>query len=54
MSQNRDAANPAALKKRGKSLPEVVAVRPGARYDAVWGNLFQDPSDFVALVHQSV
>jgi glyoxylase-like metal-dependent hydrolase (beta-lactamase superfamily II) len=44
----------AALKKQGKSLPEVVAAKPGARYDAVWGKLFQNPSDFVALVYQGV
>jgi glyoxylase-like metal-dependent hydrolase (beta-lactamase superfamily II) len=44
----------AALKKQGKSLPEVVAAKPGARYDAVWGNWFQNPSDFVALVYQGV
>ena len=44
----------AALKKQGKSLPEVVAAKPGARYDAVWGSLFQNPSDFVALVYQGV
>jgi hypothetical protein len=44
----------AALKKQGKSLPEVVAAKPGARYDPVWGNLFQNPSDFVALVYMGV
>jgi len=44
----------AALNKQGKSLPEVVAAKPGARYDAVWGNLFQNPNDFVALVYQGV
>jgi glyoxylase-like metal-dependent hydrolase (beta-lactamase superfamily II) len=44
----------AALKKQGKPLPEVVAAKPGARYDAEWGNLFQSPSDFVALVYQGV
>ena len=44
----------AALKKQGKSLPEVIAAKPGARYDAVWGNLFQNPSDFVALVYLGV
>ena len=44
----------AALKKQGKSLPEVVAAKPGARYDKEWGNLFQSPSDFVALVYQGV
>jgi glyoxylase-like metal-dependent hydrolase (beta-lactamase superfamily II) len=44
----------AALKKQGRSLPEVVAAKPGARYDAEWGNLFQSPSDFVALVYLGV
>src|SRR6202047_4972209 len=44
----------AALKKQGKSLPEVVAMKPGARYGAEWGNLFQNPSDFAALVYQGV
>ena len=42
----------AALKKQGKPLPEVIAAKPGARYDAEWGNLFQTPSDFIALVYQ--
>ena len=44
----------AALKKQGKSMPEVVAAKPGARYDAEWGKLFQNPSDFVALVYRGV
>jgi glyoxylase-like metal-dependent hydrolase (beta-lactamase superfamily II) len=44
----------ATLKKQGKSLPEVIAAKPGARFDAEWGNLFQKPSDFVALVYQGV
>src|SRR5579862_5211314 len=44
----------AALKKQGKALPEVIAAKPGARYDAVWGKSFQGPSDFVALVYQGV
>jgi glyoxylase-like metal-dependent hydrolase (beta-lactamase superfamily II) len=44
----------ASFKKQGKSLPEVVAAKPGARYDAEWGKLFQSPSDFVALVYQGV
>jgi glyoxylase-like metal-dependent hydrolase (beta-lactamase superfamily II) len=44
----------AAFKKQGKSLPEVVAAKPGARYDAEWGGLFQKPSDFIALVYQGV
>src|SRR5579864_4893550 len=44
----------AVLKKQGKPLPEVIAAKPGARYDAEWGKLFQNPSDFVALVYQAV
>ena len=44
----------AALKKQGKSLVEVVAAKPGARYDAEWGNLFMTPSAFIALVYQGV
>ncbi len=44
----------AALKKQGRSLSETVAAKPGARYDEVWGNLFQSRSDFVALVYQGV
>ena len=44
----------AALKKQGRSLPDVIAAKPGARYDEVWGNLFQSRSDFVALVYQGV
>ena len=44
----------AALKKQGRSLSETVAAKPSARYDAIWGNLFQSRSDFVALVYQGV
>ena len=44
----------ATLKKQGKSLAEVVAAKPGARYDAEWGNLFMTPSAFIALVYQGV
>jgi glyoxylase-like metal-dependent hydrolase (beta-lactamase superfamily II) len=43
-----------ALKRQGKTLPEVIAAKPGARYDAEWGNLFQNPADFAALVYQGV
>ena len=43
-----------ALKKQGKPLPEVIAAKPGARFDAEWDKLFQNPSDFVALVYQGV
>jgi len=44
----------ATLKKQGRSLPDVVAAKPGARYDAEWGNLFMTPSTFLALVYQGV
>jgi len=43
-----------AMKKQGKSLAEVVAAKPGARTDDEWGNSFQGPADFVALVYQGV
>jgi len=42
------------LKKQGKTLAEVVAAKPGARYDAEWGNLFMSPAAFIALVYQGV
>ena len=44
----------AALKKQGRSLPEVLAAKPSARYDAEWGNLFMTPSAFLTLVYQGV
>ena len=44
----------AALKKQGRSLADVIAAKPGARYDAEWGNLFMTPSAFIALVYQGV
>ena len=43
-----------ALKKQGKPLPEVIAAKPSARYDAEWGNLFQNPGNFIALVYRGV
>jgi len=48
----RDKA--AALKKQGRSLPEVIEAKPGARYDTQWGNLFMSPSAFLALVYQGI
>jgi len=44
----------AALKKEGKTLAEVVAAKPGARYDAEWGRSFMTPSAFLELVYQGV
>ena len=44
----------AALKKKGGTLAEVVAAKPGARYDAEWGKSFMTPSAFLELVYQGV
>ena len=44
----------AALKKQGRTLAEVVAAKPGARYDDEWGGSFMTPSAFLALVYQGV
>ena len=43
-----------SLKKQGKSLAEIVASKPGARYDAEWGRSFIDPGWFIGLVYQGV
>ena len=44
----------ATLKKQGRTLAEVVAAKPGARYDAEWGRSFMTPSAFLELVYQGV
>ena len=44
----------AALKKSGKSLDEVIAAKPTAAYDAVWGTGVISPDLFVALVYRGV
>jgi glyoxylase-like metal-dependent hydrolase (beta-lactamase superfamily II) len=44
----------ATLKKQGRSLAEIVASKPGVRYDAEWGNGFIDGGWFVGLVYQGV
>jgi glyoxylase-like metal-dependent hydrolase (beta-lactamase superfamily II) len=43
-----------ALKKQGRTLPEIIAAKPGAKYDATWGNLFMNPAMFTTLVYQGV
>jgi hypothetical protein len=43
-----------ALKEQGRSLPEIVATKPAARYDAHWGHGFVSPSEFVRLVYQGI
>jgi hypothetical protein len=42
----------AALKNRVARFAEIVAAKPGARYDAEWSNLFITPSAFIAPVYQ--
>jgi glyoxylase-like metal-dependent hydrolase (beta-lactamase superfamily II) len=44
----------AKLKKQGRSLQEVIAAKPTARYDAEWGQSFQTPSSFLTWVYQGV
>ena len=44
----------AALKKNGKSLNEVIAARPTAAYDGVWGTAVISPALFVTLVYRGV
>jgi len=43
-----------ALKKEGRSLPEVLAAKPSARYDTEWGKGFTSASTFLGLVYQGV
>lgn len=44
----------AALKKRGRTLDDVVAERPTAAYDAKWGGSFVTPAMFTGLVYAGV
>jgi glyoxylase-like metal-dependent hydrolase (beta-lactamase superfamily II) len=44
----------AKLKKQGRTLEEVIAAKPTARYDAEWGQGFQTPSSFLGWVYQGV
>jgi glyoxylase-like metal-dependent hydrolase (beta-lactamase superfamily II) len=44
----------AALKKQGKTLEEVVAAKPTAKYDATWGAGFMNAPTFLGLVYQGV
>jgi glyoxylase-like metal-dependent hydrolase (beta-lactamase superfamily II) len=48
----RDAV--AALKKQGKTLPDVVAAKPTSAYDETWGQGSIEPDFFVGLVYQGV
>ena len=44
----------AASKKRGKSLAQVMAEKPTAKYDAKWGGFVIDGNTFTKLVYKGV
>jgi cyclase len=44
----------AKLKKSGQSLQQVIAAAPTKDLDAVWGKGFFPPSDYVALVYNTL
>ena len=39
------------LVAQGKSKDEVLAAKPSAEYDAVWGNDFMSPAAFVGILY---
>jgi glyoxylase-like metal-dependent hydrolase (beta-lactamase superfamily II) len=44
----------AALKKQGRSLPDTIAAKPTAVFDAKWGNFLITPAAFTGLVYMGV
>lgn len=46
--------NVAALKKQGKSRDEVIAAKPTAKYDAVYGHFVIDPDFFARIVYDGL
>jgi len=44
----------ATLKKQGRSLDEIVAVKPTAAWDDKWGGGFMSPRMFTGLVFEGV
>jgi glyoxylase-like metal-dependent hydrolase (beta-lactamase superfamily II) len=46
--------NVAALKQQGRSLDEIVAAKPTAPFDAVWGQFVISPALFTKLVYEGV
>jgi glyoxylase-like metal-dependent hydrolase (beta-lactamase superfamily II) len=44
-------SNVAALKRQGKSLDEIVAAKPTAAFDAVWGNFVFNGAQFTKMVY---
>jgi len=43
-----------SMKAAGKSLQEVIAARPSASYDALWGKTLITPELFDTLVYKGV
>ena len=50
----RVSANIGRMIKAKKTLEQVVAAKPTREFDAVWGNGFLKPDQFVALVYKSM
>ncbi|NID14635.1 MBL fold metallo-hydrolase [Luteibacter yeojuensis] len=46
--------NVAALKKQGKTLDEVIAAKPTAKYDAVYGQFVITPDFFTRIVYEGL
>ena len=44
----------AALKRQGRTLDEIIALDPTARYDATWGQAVISPALFTTLVFRGV
>ncbi|MFK7956467.1 MAG: MBL fold metallo-hydrolase [Lysobacterales bacterium] len=44
----------AELKSSGKTLQEVIDVKPGAQWDATWGTTFIKPAQIVTFIYNSL
>jgi hypothetical protein len=44
----------AALKRQGRTMQEVVAARPTAQFDPLWGQSIVSPDIFAKLVYAGV
>ena len=42
------------LKSSGRSMPDVVAAKPTADLDAIWGKGFMQPDNFVTIVYSTL
>jgi hypothetical protein len=47
-------ANVAAAKHRGASLDAIIAERPTAQWDEIWGQYVISPALFTRLVHEGL